>query len=49
MIQDMDARTLKENTKRAYLDAVKDLAWHYGRSPDMLSEEECQGALKTGQ
>ncbi|MCX6036153.1 MAG: site-specific integrase [Chloroflexi bacterium] len=40
MIQDMELRALKENTKRAYLDAVKDLARHYGRSPDLLSEEE---------
>ena len=40
MIQDMELRQLKENTQRAYLDAVKDLARHYGKSPDLLSEEE---------
>jgi len=40
MIQDMELRGLKENTQKAYVDAVKDLARHYGRSPDLLSEEE---------
>jgi len=40
MIQDMELRSLKENTQKAYVDAVKDLARHYGRSPDLLSEEE---------
>ena len=40
MIQDMELRGLKQNTQKAYVDAVKDLARHYGRSPDLLSEEE---------
>ncbi len=40
MIQDMELRDLKENTQKAYLDAVKDLARHYNRPPDLLSEEE---------
>jgi site-specific recombinase XerD len=40
MIQDMELRGLKPNTQQAYLDAVKHLAQHYGRSPDRLSEEE---------
>lgn len=40
MIQDMELRGLKPNTQQAYVDAVKDLARHYGRSPDSLSEEE---------
>ena len=40
MIQDMELRGLKDNTQKAYLDAVKHLARHYGRSPDLLSEEE---------
>ena len=40
MIQDMELRGLKENTQKAYVDAVKDLAGHYNRSPDLLSEEE---------
>ena len=40
MIQDMELRGLKDNTKRAYVDSVKDLARHYGRSPDLLSEEQ---------
>jgi site-specific recombinase XerD len=40
MIQDMELRGLKENTQKAYVDAVKDLARHYNRPPDLLSEEE---------
>jgi site-specific recombinase XerD len=40
MIQDMELRKLKPNTQQAYVDAVKDLARYYGRSPDALSEEE---------
>lgn len=40
MIQDMELRGLKENTQKAYVDAVKDLAGYYNRSPDRLSEEE---------
>ena len=40
MIQDMELRGLRPNTQKAYLDAVKDLAGHYGRSPDTLTEEE---------
>jgi integrase/recombinase XerD len=40
MIQDMELRGLKKNTQQAYLDAVKDLARHYNRPPDVLSEEE---------
>ena len=40
MIQDMELRGLKENTQKAYVESVKDLARHYNRSPDLLSEEE---------
>ena len=40
MIQDMELRGLKENTQKTYVDTVKHLAQHYGRSPDRLSEEE---------
>jgi site-specific recombinase XerD len=40
MIQDMELRSLKPNTQKAYVDAVKDLARHYNRRPDLLSEEE---------
>ncbi len=39
MIQDMKLRKLKPNTQQAYVDAVKDLAQHYGRSPDLLSPD----------
>jgi integrase/recombinase XerD len=40
MIQDMELRSLKENTQKAYVDSVKDLAGYYNQSPDLLSEEE---------
>jgi len=40
MIQDMELRGLKENTQKAYVEAVKGLARHFNRSPDLLSEEE---------
>ena len=40
MIQDMELRGLKENTQKAYVEAVKGLARHFNRSPDLLTEEE---------
>ncbi len=40
MIEDMCLRGLTEGTQRLYVDAVKNLAQHYNRSPDQLSEEE---------
>jgi len=40
MIQDMELRGLKENTQKAYVEAVKGLAQHFNRSPDLLTEEE---------
>lgn len=40
MIEDMQLRGLSEQTQRAYTCAVKQLAEHYGKSPDRISEEE---------
>jgi len=40
MIQDMRLRGLAEATQRTYLDAVKNLARHFGRSPDQLTEDD---------
>jgi len=40
MIEDMQLRGLAENTQRTYLWGVRQLAEHYGKSPDKISEEE---------
>lgn len=40
MIEDMRLHGLSEGTQRVYVDAVKQLAEHYSRSPDRLTEHE---------
>lgn len=40
MIEDMRLHGLAEGTQRVYVDAVKQLAAHYNRSPDRLTEQE---------
>ena len=40
MVEDMQLRGLSEKTREAYVRAVRQLAEHYGRSPDDVSEEE---------
>jgi len=40
MIEDMQLRGLSETTQTAYVGAVKQLAGHYGKSPDLISQEE---------
>lgn len=40
MIEDMQLHGLAAKTQQCYVDAVKNLARHYGRSPDRLSEPE---------
>jgi len=40
MIEDMQLRGLSERTQVAYVAAVRQLAEHYGKSPDQLSDEE---------
>jgi len=40
MIEDMQLRGLAARTQEAYLGAVQQLAKHYGKSPDLLTEEE---------
>jgi site-specific recombinase XerD len=40
MIQDMRLRGLAEATQRAYLDAVRNLARHFDRTPEQLGEDE---------
>lgn len=40
MIQDMQLRGLSAGTRQTYVDAIRELAGHYHRSPDLLSEED---------
>ena len=40
MIEDMQLRGLSERTQDTYLRTVRQLAEHYGKSPDQISEEE---------
>ncbi len=40
MIDDMKLRGLSANTREAYLGAVRQLAAHYHRSPEYISEQE---------
>jgi len=40
MLEDMQPRGLAERTQEAYLSAVQQLALHYGKSPDLITEEE---------
>jgi integrase len=40
MLEDMQLRGLSERTQETYLRAVRQLAEHYGVSPDQLSDEE---------
>jgi len=45
MIEDMRLRGLAEGTQQVYLDAIKHLARHYSRSPDLLTEDEVRDFL----
>jgi site-specific recombinase XerD len=40
MIEDMQLNSLAEGTQSVYVHAVRQLARHYGKSPDRISEEE---------
>jgi site-specific recombinase XerD len=40
MIEDIQLRGVSERTQDAYVRAVRQLAEHYGKSPDQISEEE---------
>ena len=40
MIEDMRLHSLSEATQRTYLDAIANLAGHFKRSPDQLTDEE---------
>ncbi len=45
MIEDMSLAGLATGTQKIYVQAVRRLAGHYRRSPDLLSEEEVRGYL----
>ena len=45
MIEDMSLAGLATGTQKIYVQAVRRLAAHYRRSPDLLSEEEVRGYL----
>lgn len=40
MMEDMQLRGLSERTQVAYVAAVRQLAEHYGKSPDQIGDEE---------
>src|SRR5215211_6331445 len=40
MLEDMQLRGLALRTQEAYLSAVRQLALHYGKSPDLITEQE---------
>ena len=40
MIEDMQLRGLSEKTQEIYVQAVRQLAEHYGKSPDKIGEEQ---------
>jgi integrase/recombinase XerD len=40
MIEDMQLRGLSGRTQEAYVAAVRQLAEHYGKSPDQIGDEE---------
>jgi len=43
MLEDMQLRGLSPRTQEAYVRAVRQLAEHYHKSPDQISEEELRG------
>ena len=45
MIDDMILAGLARGTQKIYIQAVRRLAAHYHRSPDLLSEEEVRNYL----
>ena len=40
IIESLQLRGMSERTREAYLRAVRQLAQHYKKSPDLISEEE---------
>ena len=40
MVEDMQLRGLSEKTQEAYVGAVRQLAEHYGKSPQHIGDEE---------
>jgi integrase/recombinase XerD len=40
MLEDMQLRGLASRTQQSYLHAVQQLALHYGKSPELLTDED---------
>ena len=40
MLEDMQLHGFAEGTRKAYISAVRRMAEHYGKSPDLITEEE---------
>ena len=47
MIEDMQLRGLSERTQTAYVLAVRQLAEHYDKAPDQITEEELRQPFST--
>ena len=45
MVEDMQLRGLSERTQGSYAYAVEQLARHYGKPPDLLTEEQVRQYL----
>jgi len=45
MIEDMQLRGLSKGTRMAYVRSVRQLAEHYGKSPDLITEDELRQYL----
>jgi integrase/recombinase XerD len=43
MIQDMELRGLSATTQRTYVEAIRNLAGYYHKSPEVITEEELRG------
>ena len=48
MIESLQLRGMSERTQEAYVRAVRQLAQHYHRSPDLVSEEELRPTASAG-
>jgi hypothetical protein len=47
MIKDMQLRGLAERTLEAYVATVRQLAEHYGKSPDQIVDKNCGNTFST--
>jgi hypothetical protein len=45
MLEDLKLRGMSESTQEAYVRAVRQLAEHYKKSPDQISDEELMSSF----